>query len=235
MAVEKRFIKKALDDFAVKDFLNKELERAGVSEINIQKTPIATRISIFVRRPGIVVGKKGKAIKELCEELQTRLGIENPQIEVIEVTQPELDPKLVAERIGKQIELNPRINPIIRSALREVMDAGAVGAEIRVAGKVVGKGAKAKALTARAGYLRKAGESKKLVKEGRYTAYLKAGAIGVTVKLVSPDTVFPDKVEPLALSEEAREEESAVKVEPIESTAGDEAGKEEKEKEEGGE
>lgn len=211
MAVEKRFVKKALDDLAVKDFLNKELERAGVSEINIQKTPIATRISVFVRRPGIVVGKKGRAIKELCEELQTRLGIENPQVEVVEVMHPELDPKLIAERVGKQIELQPRIKPIIRFALKEVMNAGAIGAEIRVAGKVVGKGAKAKVLSVRAGYLRKAGDSKKFVKEGRYTAYLKAGAIGVTVRLVPPDTVFPDEVKPLALGEETREEESVVK------------------------
>ncbi len=194
MAVEKKLVKKALNDFDVKRFLEKELERAGVSEISIQKTPIATRISILVRRPGIVVGKKGKAIKELCEELQQRFGIENPQIEVVEVTRPELDAKLMAEKIGKQIELNPSIKPIIRSAIREIMGSGAVGAEIRVAGKIVGKGAKAKALTARAGYLKKSGESMKVVHEGRYVVYLNAGAIGIQVRIVPPDASFSDKI-----------------------------------------
>ncbi len=194
MAVEKKLIKKALNDYDVKRFLEKELERAGVSEISIQKTPIATRISILVRRPGIVVGKKGKAIKELCEELQQRFGIENPQIEVVEVMHPELDAKLMAEKIGKQIEMNPSVKPIIRSTLREIMESGAIGAEIRVAGKIVGKGAKAKALTMRSGYLKKSGEAMKLVKEGRYVVYLNAGAIGIQVRIVPPDTKFSDKI-----------------------------------------
>ncbi len=194
MAVEKKFIKTALADLAVKMFLERELERAGVSKVELQKTPIATRISIFVRRPGIVVGKKGKAIKDLCDDLQARLGIENPQIEVVEVERPDLDARLVAERVGKQIELKPKIKPIMRISLREVMNAGALGAEIRVAGKVVGKGAKAKALTVRAGYLKKSGEVMRLVDVGHYTAYLKAGAIGITVKIVPPGTVFADRV-----------------------------------------
>jgi len=194
MAVEKKFIKKALNDYAVKRFLERELERAGVSDISIQKTPIATRISILVRRPGIVVGKKGKAIKELCEELQQRFGMENPQIEVVEVTRPELDAKLMAEKIGKQIEMNPTIKPIMRTALREIMDSGAIGAEIRVAGKIVGKGAKAKALSVRAGYLKKSGEVMKLVQEGRYVVYLNAGAIGIQVRIVPPETNFSDKI-----------------------------------------
>ena len=194
MAVEKKLIKKALNDYDVKKFLEKELERAGVSEISIQKTPIATRISILVRRPGIVVGKKGKAIKELCDELQQRFGIENPQIEVVEVMRPELDAKLMAEKIGKQIEMNPSVKPIIRSTLREIMESGAIGAEIRVAGKIIGKGAKAKALTMRSGYLKKSGEAMKLVKEGRYVVYLNAGAIGIQVRIVPPDTKFSDKI-----------------------------------------
>jgi small subunit ribosomal protein S3 len=201
LAVEKKFIKTALADLAVKMFLERELERAGVSKIEIQKTPIATRISIFVRRPGIVVGKKGKAIKDLCDDLSARFGMENPQIEVVEVEKPDLDARLVAERVGKQIELKPKIKPIMRIALREVMASGALGAEIRVAGKVVGKGAKAKALTVRSGYLKKSGELMKLVDVGHYTAYLKAGAIGVTVRIVPPGTVFSDQVSAMEIPE----------------------------------
>jgi small subunit ribosomal protein S3 len=89
----------------------------------------------------------------------------------------------------------------MRIALREVMASGALGAEIRVAGKVVGKGAKAKALTVRSGYLKKSGELMKLVDVGHYTAYLKAGAIGVTVRIVPPGTVFSDQVSAMEIPE----------------------------------
>ena len=212
MAVEKKFLKKALDDLEVKLFLFKEIERAGVSSISIQRTPIATRLSICVRRPGLVVGKKGKAIKDLCDALKDKFGIENPQIEIIEVMQASLDAKLMAERIGKQIELRPRVKPIVRRALTEIMEAGAIGAEIRVAGKIVGKGGKAKTVSVRKGYLKKSGEPMELVKTGHYSAKTKAGIIGITVKIVSPETVFPDriKVKPDVKPEEPVQEEKPV-------------------------
>lgn len=202
MASEKKFIKKALNDFAVTNFLNRELEKAGVSSISITKTPLATRIAINVRRPGMVVGKKGAAIKELTEVLQKEYGIENPQIEVIEVMNPTLDARLVAEKIGRQIELRGNVKQVMRFTLNDVMNAGAIGVEIRIAGKVVGKGGKAKTLAVRAGYLKKSGEQVKKVDVGRYTAYLKAGAIGITVKLVPPGTIFSDQLSIPNLSEE---------------------------------
>jgi small subunit ribosomal protein S3 len=194
MAAEKKFIKKALTEYAVKEYLEKELDRAGVSKIELQKTPIATRIAIHVRRPGVVVGKRGKTIQQVNEVLQQRYGIENPQLEVIEVGNPSLDAKLVAERVAHQIEIRGNAKRVARFALQEAMEAGAIGAEIRIAGKIVGKGGKAKVVKARAGYLKKSGEPVKLVQKGRYVAYPKAGAIGVTVKIVPPGTVFPDQV-----------------------------------------
>ncbi|MEM4255313.1 MAG: 30S ribosomal protein S3 [Candidatus Norongarragalinales archaeon] len=193
MAVEKKFLKKSLNDLKVKRFLFKELERASVSKIEIQKTPIATRIMVEVRRPGVVVGKKGKSIKDLCNTLERDFAIENPQIEVIEVAKPALDARLMAEKIARRIETKPNIKPIMRMALQEIMGAGALGAEIRVAGKVVGKGGKAKTFSARAGFLKKSGDQLKLVDEGHYTAYLSAGAVGIRVKIVPPGTVFYDK------------------------------------------
>ena len=76
MAAEKKFLKTALADLAVKMFLEKELERAGVSKVELQKTPIATRISIFVRRPGIVVGKLGTATASADEVLSSISSIQ---------------------------------------------------------------------------------------------------------------------------------------------------------------
>ncbi|MBI4360639.1 30S ribosomal protein S3 [Candidatus Micrarchaeota archaeon] len=217
MAIEKKFIQQALADLQIKTLLNKELDKAGVSEILIQKTPIATRITVRVRRPGLVVGKKGKAIKELCELLERRFAIENPQFEVIEVAQPSLDARLMAEKIGRRLEMRPNAKPIMRMALREIMDAGALGAELQAAGKIVGKGGKAKTLRMRAGYLKKSGEPTKWVRKGHFVAYLKAGAVGISVKIVPPDAVFPDSIKiPATIPEK-------VPVQPVEETVAAEA------------
>ena len=184
MATERKFLAKAITDYSIKEFLEKELSRAGVSAVTVQQTPIATRITITVQRPGIVVGKRGSSITSLAQALESRFHIDNPQIEVVEVPIPSLDAKLMADRIGHQIELRDNAKQAIRFALREIMSAGAIGVEIRVAGKIVGKGGKAKAFTVRAGYLKKSGDLVKLVHEGRYTAYPKAGAVGITVKIL---------------------------------------------------
>ena len=202
MTVQRKMLEKALDDLTVKLFLYKDLAKAGVSDIQIQRTPIATRITAKVRKPGMVVGKKGNTIKEVCDELSRRFGIENPQFEVVEVTQPTLDAKLMAEKIGQRIEMRPNIKPIMRMAMREIMEAGALGVEIQVAGKVGGKGGKAKSLRVRSGYLRKSGEPMKQVRRGHYVAYLKAGAIGILVKIVPPTAVFPDTINVPKPSEE---------------------------------
>lgn len=195
MASERKFILKAISDFRLKEFLEQELSAAGVSHIEIQRTPIATRIAIFVRRPGLVVGKKGKTIKDITDALQATYGVENPQMEVVEVPNPSLDAKLMAEKIGRQLEIKGNTKTAMRFALREIMSAGAIGGEIKAAGKLVGKGAKAKHVNMRAGYLKKSGEQAKKVHIGKFTAHMKSGTIGIVVKIVQPGTKFSDVID----------------------------------------
>ncbi|MFH1779982.1 MAG: 30S ribosomal protein S3 [Candidatus Micrarchaeota archaeon] len=204
MSIAKKVIKAAINELEIKTFLNSQLEKAGVSKTSIQKTPIATRISITVRKPGMVVGRKGANIRDLCRILETEYHIENPQIEVLEVMEPALDAKLMAEKIGKKIEARPNVKPILRRALEEIMNADPLGAEIRVAGKIVGKGGKAKTITVRAGYLKKSGEDLKKVCRGTYTASLKAGTIGITVKILRRDAGISDL--PIQKEVEVKEE-----------------------------
>ncbi|VVB67571.1 30S ribosomal protein S3 [Candidatus Norongarragalina meridionalis] len=247
MAIEKKFIKKALSDLQIAGFLEKELERAGVSTIEIQKTPIATRITITVRRPGLVVGKKGKTIKDLCDELTRRFGMENPQIEVVEVANASLDAKLMAERVGKSIEMRPQAKAAMRISLREIMEAGAIGAEIRVAGKIVGKGGKAKAFKVKAGYIKKSGDMMNSVRVGTYVARLKAGCVGITVKIVPPNTMFADQysapdnvaaaqaeaeaeLPPEAPAEESAVEQKMEEIKAVEGESKEEAGAKKKPK-----
>ena len=199
MGIERKFINKSISDYKVRAFIRKEMDRAGVSQVILQKTPMATRIIIYVRRPGVVVGKKGSSIKDLCEKLTTRFGVDNPQLDVIEVEKPSLDATLMAEKVGRQIEIRGNIKQIMRMALKEIMEAGAVGAEVRLAGKVVGKGGKAKAMKISAGHLKKSGEPVFLIPQGRYTCFLKAGTIGVQVKIAAPNVKYPDAYDMKAL------------------------------------
>ena len=190
-------------------FLHKYLEKAGVSSVSLQKTPMATRIILRVSRPGIVAGRKGSSIRELCEILERKFGIDNPQLDIIEVERPQLDAQLVAEKIGKQVEVKGRLKQILRFTLLDIMKAGAIGAEIRAAGKIVGKGGKAKTLKVRAGYLKKSGDCTKYVRKGRYTVYLKAGAIGIDVQIVPPGVKFPDVIDVSSVKIEEILEEKA--------------------------
>ncbi len=218
MASEKKFLHKALDDSVVIEYLSKSLDRAGVSSISVQRTPIATRITMLVQKPGMVVGKRGAGINDIVEDIKAKFGIDNPQIEVLEVPIPSLDSKLVAQKIGKQIELRGNVKQVMRMSLQDIMGAGALGAEIRVAGKIVGKGGKAKTISARQGFLKKSGESKRLVSVGRYTAYPKAGAIGVTVRILPSGVYMAEKID---VSKLKLPEAAVAPTAPVEAVAQD--------------
>jgi small subunit ribosomal protein S3 len=193
MASEKKFLETSMEEIKIKSYLEKDLSKAGISDIIIQKTPVTTRILLIVKKPGLIVGKKGAGIQQTIETLKKKFNIENPQIEVSEVENPTLDAKLAAEKIARQIEVKGRVKPIMNFALKEIMEAGAIGVEIRVAGKVVGKGAKAKTLAIRKGHLKKSGEELKKVRVGHAEANMKAGIIGVKVSIIPPKTKFLDE------------------------------------------
>jgi len=192
--IEQKFIKQALMKYLVAKFLEEELDRAGFVDVDIQRTPMLTRVNVRVTDPGRVIGKKGKTIKDLAQELTTRFNIENPQIVVSEVENPNLEPRLIAKKIARFIEMGKKPRVILHAALRDIMNAGALGGEIVAAGKLAAKGGRSKALRVFAGYMPKAGEPTRLVKKAHVTAYPKSGAIGVRVSIVPPGTSFPDKV-----------------------------------------
>jgi len=193
MAIEKKFIEDAIGIHRIAKFLEKELDRAGFSGVEIQRTPMVTRIAVAATNPGRVIGKKGKSIRDLTDLISREFGIENPQISVIDISNPDLEPRLVARRTVKMIEMGKNIRRILHGSLKTIMTAGALGAEIVASGKIAAKGGRAKRLRVFAGYLPKAGEPARSVKKAHVTAYPKSGAIGVLVSIVLPGTVFPDK------------------------------------------
>lgn len=193
MAMEKHFIQEGKIRSEIENFLRIELDGAGYSGINIQKTPLATRVVLYVEKPPLVIGKKGKRIDKITKFLKTRYGIDNPAIDVQRVENPTLDPNIIARRIAHAIERGMNRRRVVYKALKSVMNSGARGVEIILAGKIIGKGGRSRTEKYSEGYMKKAGDSLKLVSMGSTQSYLKAGVIGVTVKIVPPDVVFPDQ------------------------------------------
>jgi len=191
--VEEKFIEDAITRYRVSKFLETELDRAGFSRVDIQRTPMVTRIAVEVTNPGRVIGKKGKSIQDLTDAITREFHINNPQISVVESANENLEPRLVAKKICRYIEMGKKIRAILHASLRDIMRAGALGAEIVASGKIAAKGGRSKTFRVMAGHIPKAGEPARLVSVSHVTAYPKSGAIGVLVRLVLPGTIFPDK------------------------------------------
>jgi len=194
MTAERKFIQDLKVKYNILRFMERSLTSAGLSRVEIQKTPVITRITPYVTNPGRVIGRGGETIDALTESMKKKFKLENPQISVAEVQNPKLEPRLMARQIVSSLErgINPR--RLIHSAAREIMEQGALGVEIIAKGKLASKGARAKKMKVRIGYLPKSGFAVNLVNEAKIAAYPKYGAIGVTVRIVPPGTVFPDRV-----------------------------------------
>jgi len=193
MLYQEKLIEEPFEKYKLMKYLERELERAGLANVDIQRTPLVTRISLEVTNPARIIGKKGRLINELTETIRREFKIENPQISVLEVREPFLEPSMVAKKAAKYIEMGKKVRAVLHFMLREVIRAGALGAEIKASGKIGAKGAKAKTLRVGAGYIPTAGEPARLVRVAHLHANTKSGVIGVLVRIVPPGTVFPDK------------------------------------------
>ncbi|MGC8568163.1 MAG: 30S ribosomal protein S3 [Candidatus Micrarchaeia archaeon] len=191
MTIERKFISDSIIKLNISRFLSKELMKAGFSRVSIQKTPIITRINLYVLYSGKVIGRGGKTIDALKENIKRNFNIYNPQITVNEVQNRMLEPMLVARHMSEMLErgFNPR--KLIQMTLRSIIENGAMGAEIRLSGKLQAKKAKTRTIIKRVGYIPKAGDVTNLVSEAITAAYPKYGAIGIQVRIVPPGTVFP--------------------------------------------
>lgn len=183
MAVERFFIKEGMRDTLIEEFLREKFERAGYGHIDIQRTPLGTRITVYAERPGLVIGKGGGKIQDITEEIKVKFGLENPMLDVREIENPFLDAQIVATRIAKSIERGSFYKKIASWYLEKIMEAGAIGAEIRLAGKLGGE--RGRFQTFKAGYIKHAGYyADNLVDKGFASATLKLGTIGIKVKIL---------------------------------------------------
>lgn len=191
MATEKKFVQEGLKKSQLQEYFAKKLERVGYGGMKITRTPMGTQITIYAEKPGMVIGKAGKTINELTKELDTRFHMDNPQIDVQEVTKPELNAQMMATRLANALERGWYFRKAGHSTLQRIMDAGGLGCEIIISGKLTGPRKRTEKLLA--GYIKHAGEGvERIVDEGFATATKKSGVIGVKVRIVPPDVELPD-------------------------------------------
>ena len=222
--IERKFVAEKMRDFLVRTHMSKTLGAGKYSSISIKKTPLGEKVVVYTAKPGLIVGKKGENIKNLTKVLKTKFKMENPQIEVSEITNPNLDAQTMAEQIVNVLErFGPkRFKSVGYKTLQRIIDAGALGAEILISGRGL-PGARAKSWRFYAGYLKKSGDvSFSQVIYGQSIANLKSGTIGIKVRISPPDIQLPDRI---ILKEK---QETTIKIEEVTEKVEDK--KEEKKK-----
>lgn len=164
------------------EFLSETLRDAGYGRVDVQKTPIGTRITLSVTRPGLVIGRKGTGIKDLTSKLEQKFGLSNPQISVIELEAPELNPKIMCNRIAQLIERGTAFRRAAIWTNNTIMNAGALGVEITVAGKL--RSERAHFEKHAVGLVPKSGDvANKVVRYGITHVRTKMGLMGIQLKI----------------------------------------------------
>lgn len=193
MSVVKRIIRDSIEKVKVDELLAEEYEQAGYGGITLTKTPLGAQINLFAMRPGRVIGKRGRAIKAASERLEMELGLSNPQITVVEVEVPELNPRIMAARVANALERGVHYRRAIFWSLNRTMEAGAIGCEILIKGPLRSNRGRFEKVSE--GYVPKSGEpALRYVKTATVHVKMKKGTFGVNVSIVPPDAKFPDKI-----------------------------------------
>jgi|SRR5919205_54241 small subunit ribosomal protein S3 len=186
MSAVKNVIKSNYRNMELNEYLATNLKDAGYGGVDVQKTPIGTRITLYVTRPGLVIGRKGTGIKDLTSRLEQNFGLTNPQISVLEVPVPELNPKIMSNRIGQLIERGTAFRRASLWTINTIMNAGALGVEVSVAGKL--RSERAHFEKHSAGIIPKSGDiAERVVKVGVTHVLTKMGLMGIQLKIALKD------------------------------------------------
>jgi small subunit ribosomal protein S3 len=180
---ERIFVKKMKENVWLEDFIRNEFKHAKCSKIEVQHTPIMTRIVLYTTTPGLIIGVGGENIKRVVDILKDTYKIENPQIDIKKIDNPDLDPQIVAQNIASSIESGVNYKRLGNYYVSKIMEAGATGCEIIMSGKLSGERARRERFIE--GYIKKCGEpSERDVMKGFAFANPKLGNIGVTIKIM---------------------------------------------------
>jgi len=191
---EKNVVKFKKEEFAVREYIKKSLGKGKISKVKVAYTPVGEKIIISTNKPGLIIGRGGEKIMELTSVLKTKFKLENPHIEIDEIKEPEFDAQINADDIALSLErFGPlKFKVVAYRTLQRIINAGALGVEIRLSGKL--PGSRAKSWRFAQGYLKKTGDSAKVVDRAQSKAQTKPGTVGVKVSILSPYAVLKDRI-----------------------------------------
>ena len=193
--IERKIVEDHFLEYKVTDFIKETLGDVPIREIFVEKNPMGERITIFTSAPGLVIGREGANIKKLTITLREKFAFENPQIKIGEVEEMFLSSNIMAKRIANDLANfgSQKFKLTAFRAITSIMQAGAMGVEIRISGKL--PSARAKSWLFSKGYIKKTGYvSDFLVDKAQEKVTLKTGVVGIKVDIMLPDTPLPDKV-----------------------------------------
>ncbi len=200
---ERKTVNFKKEEFSMREYIKKFIGKGKVSRVKIEYTPVGEKIIVSTNKPGLIIGRGGEKISELTKTLKKKFKLENPNVEIDEIIEPEFDAQLIADEIALGLErFGPlKFKVIAYRTLEKIMKAGAMGAEIRLSGKL--PSSRAKTWRFAQGYLKKTGESANVVDRAQARAETKPGTVGVKVAILSPHAKLKDRIN---LNEELIEE-----------------------------
>jgi small subunit ribosomal protein S3 len=211
MAGERAFVDINVKRALLREYLKEEVKRAGFGGADIQRTPMGTRVTLYTERPGLVIGRKGDSIKALTDAIQFDFGFDKPQVEVVEVENPNLNAQIMSEKLASALERGWHFRRAGHSTVRRIMDNGARGCQVIISGKLTGQRHRTEKF--KEGHIKFCGEPKlQWMEEGFTPAKLKPGIIGVKVQIMHPKARLPDEVR---ISDAKEASEPVVPVEPV--------------------
>ncbi|OYT42222.1 MAG: 30S ribosomal protein S3 [Candidatus Aenigmarchaeota archaeon ex4484_224] len=196
MAIEKLFVEKGKKRALLEEFLKEKFKRGFYSHSEVERTPLGTRIIVYVERPNLFVGRK-RFLQQLAEEIKEKFGFENPIFDIREVENSMLDANIIAYKIAKALERGIHFKKVCNYYLEKIMEAGAIGALIKVGGKLAGK-QRSRFQKFKRGFIAVSGEyAERYVQIGRAQAMLKPGVVGVEVRIMkeAPKEIELEKLE----------------------------------------
>ena len=191
---EKNTVKFKKEEFTIREHIKSYIGKGKISKVKIEYTPVGEKIIVSTHKPGLVIGRKGEKINELTEILKTKFKLENPHIEIDQIEQPEFDAQIIADEIALSLErFGPlKFKVVAYRTLQKIINAGALGTEIRLSGKL--PGSRAKSWRFSQGYLKKTGDNAKVVDRAQSRAQTKPGVVGIKVGILSPYAILKDKI-----------------------------------------
>ena len=187
------FIHRNVERQLVREYLLRETERAGFGDLQFQRTPEGTKVTLHAEQVGRVIGRKGKVIRELETRLREDFKLQEPKLEVEEITEPRLNAQVMASRMASSLERGWFFRRAGHSTAQSIMDAGARGCLVILSGKITG--ARHRVEKFQQGHIKFCGETAlQFMDVGYSVAVKKLGTVGCTVRIMRPGVKLPHEV-----------------------------------------